>query len=595
MPVFPRLSDNAIKVLKKRYLRRNQKGDLVETPEGMFQRVARDVARAEEQYGGDPEYWEDRFYRVMANLEFLPNSPTLMNAGTGLQQLAACFVLPVPDSLQGIFDAMKHAAIIHQSGGGTGFSFSRIRPRGDIVGSTGGVASGPVSFMHVFNEATHAVRQGGRRRGANMVVLRVDHPDIKEFITAKKDPDVLTNFNLSVAATDEFIGAARENQSYDLVNPRTGEPTGALDAGEVLDLIARMAWSTGEPGIIFLDQINRENPTPHLGYIESTNPCGEQPLLPYEACNLGSINLNKVVSEGEVDYDRLGEIVDIAVRFLDNVIDRTQYPLPEIEKMSRGNRKIGLGVMGFADLLIRLGVPYDSERALTTAERIMSFIQDRARDASTLLAGERGVFPNYAESTYAGQGPRVRNATRTTIAPTGTLSLIADCSPGIEPLYAVTYAKHIFDHEDLVKVNPMFEEIARDRGFYSESLMRRVRQAGRVQDMEEVPADVRRVFVTAHDISPEYHVRMQAAFQHHVENAVSKTVNFPESATVDDIKETLLLAHQLGVKGVTVYRNRSRREQAMTVGTGECPDCGAGRVFTVDREVCRVCGHETGD
>lgn len=592
MSISPHLSENAIKVLERRYLLRDQEGNIVETPDELFRRVAENVASAEERYGGDPGRWEQVFYEVMAGLEFLPNSPTLMNAGTILQQLAACFVLPVPDSLDGIFDAVKHAALIHQSGGGTGFSFSHLRPRGDVVRLTGGLASGPVSFMKVFNEATQAVRQGGRRRGANMAVLRVDHPDIVEFITAKRAPGALTNFNLSVAVTDEFMQAAIQGHTYELINPRTGKPVKELNATEVLDLIAQNGWATGEPGMIFLDQINEANPTPVLGQIESTNPCGEQPLLPYEACNLGSINLNKVIHGDRIDYDHLGYLVDVAVRFLDDVIDVTRYPLPEIERMSRGNRKIGLGVMGFADALIRMRVPYDSEDGLMIAEKIMSFIQNRARDTSVNLAEERGVFPNFEKSIYAEPGmPRVRNATRTTIAPTGTLSVIADCSSGIEPLYAISYVKHVFNKEELVMVNPLFEDVARERGFYTEELMEKVRKTGMVQGFEEVPEDVRRVFVTAHDISPTYHVRMLAAFQHHTDNAVSKTVNFPQDATVRHIRDVFLLAHELGVKGITVYRSGSRKEQVLVAGAEECPDCGAGLTFAESGEVCRVCGY----
>ena len=566
------LSDNARTVLKRRYLRKDEGGRVIETPEEMFRRVSRHISLAEKNFGADDRFlneMDERFYALMTDFRFLPNSPTLMNAGRRLGQLAACFVLPVDDSMDGIFDALKNAALIHKSGGGTGFSFSRLRPKNSKVGTTGGVASGPVSFMKIFNTATEQVKQGGTRRGANMAILRVDHPDIQEFITCKKTNRELNNFNISVGVTDLFMQAVRAGKSYDLIDPRTRDKVGERDASEVYHSLVFHAWENGDPGVVFLDKVNKDNPTPELGEIESTNPCGEQPLLPMEACNLGSVNLAKFVTSSHngpaVDWAGLKETVWLSVRFLDNVIERSLYPLPEIEAMAKGNRKIGLGVMGFADLLYHLRIPYNSDRAIETAEEVMSFIQKESHEASKSLAEERGTFPNFDRSIFRKrEGSRFRNATATTIAPTGTLSIIAGCSSGIEPLFALSFVRRVMDNDELLEVNPIFEQVARERGFYSRELMDAVARNGSIRDLPGIPEDVRKVFVTAHDIVPEWHVRMQAAFQKYTDNAVSKTVNLPRDASVEDVRKVYALAYELGCKGVTIYRDGSKENQVLS-------------------------------
>ena len=567
------LSENAVRVLERRYLKRDEEGVLLEKPLGMFIRVARNIASAEKKYGKTEQeiiHLEKQFFNIMTDLDFLPNSPTLMNAGKELQQLAACFVLPVGDSMTAIFEALKETALIQKSGGGVGYSFSSIRPKNDVVLSTKGVSSGPISFMTVFNAATDTIKQGGTRRGANMGILRVDHPDILDFITSKENNEKLTNFNISVGVTETFMKAVENDDEYEIVNPRTKEVVNKYKAREVFNKIIEHAWKNGDPGIIFLDRLNKDNPTPDQGQIESTNPCGEQPLLPYEACNLGSINLAHMMKEEEgmakVDYDRLKKVVHIAVRFLDDVIDMSRYPLEKINKMAHGNRKIGLGVMGYADLLIMLGIPYDSEEALELAQKIMSFIQDESKNASRELAKEKGIFPNFKGSIYNGpDGYEIRNATTTTIAPTGTLSIIADCSSGVEPLFAISFIKNVMDNDKLVEVNKYFKKIAAGEGFYSEELMEKIAETGNLKETGSVPPKYKRIFVTAHEILPKWHVRTQAAFQKFVDNAVSKTVNFPNDAKVSDVEDVYMLAYRLGCKGITIYRDKSRESQVLQV------------------------------
>ncbi len=572
------LTENARTVLERRYLKKDDAGNVIETPAQMFRRVAAHIARAEENYDQDVDVTdiEEAFYTLMAEFRFLPNSPTLMNAGRSLGQLAACFVLPVEDSIDGIFEAVKNAAIIHKSGGGTGFSFSRLRPENSRVGSTGGVASGPVSFMKIFNTATEQIKQGGTRRGANMAVLRVDHPDIMSFITCKAGKNELNNFNISVGVTDEFMTAVARDREYDLIDPKTFKAVGRLSAAAVYDELINQAWATGDPGIIFLDEINRFNTTPEVGAIESTNPCGEQPLLPMEACNLGSVNLTRFVMEKEdgpvVDYDSLRETIHLSVRFLDNTIDMSVYPINEIDSMVRANRKIGLGIMGFADLLFMLGIPYDSDEALVLAEDIMSFVRDESHAASCNLAQVRGAFPNISRSIFKDKKDKqMRNATTTTIAPTGTLSIIAGCSSGIEPAFALSYVRTVMDNDRLVEVNPVFKQAAVEGGFYSDALMDEIAGKGTVKENPNVPSDIQRVFVTAHDIPPSHHIKMQAAFQKFTDNAVSKTVNLPHEATRADVRFIYDQAHKAGCKGVTIYRDGSKDHQVLTVSKQPVP------------------------
>lgn len=644
------LTRNALKVLEKRYLKRDKNGNCIETPQDMFRRVADTIACGDLEFGKtskDVQNLSDRFYNAITHRYFMPNSPTLMNAGRDLGQLAACFVLPIDDSLESIFETIKNTALIHQSGGGTGFSFSRLRPKNSVVRSTMGVSSGPVSFMEVFNAATEAVKQGGTRRGANMGILRVDHPDIIEFINCKSDNNKLNNFNISVAITDKFMEAYLNGKDYDLINPQNNEIVGRMDAGAVFDLIIDSAWKNGEPGIVFIDKMNKDNPTPQIGKIESTNPCGEVPLLPYEACNLGSINLGLMVKEqdGEfvVNWDLLENTVRTAMRFLDNVIVVNNYPLPQISEMVQNNRKIGLGVMGWADMLMQMGIAYNSEEGTSLATDIMSFIDYVSKTESVELAKERGCFNNFKGSIYENphyfedkfgskncskvtqkmwadldskvQKYGLRNATTTCIAPTGTISMIAGASGGIEPLFGLVFSRLIMDGTELLEVNPVFEKYMKTHGLYTEDLMNKIAKCGSVAHIEELPDEVKRIFVTAHDISPYWHVKMQAAFQQFTDNAVSKTVNFIESATREDIKKTYILAYKNNLKGITVYRNNSRQFQPMNLEkakktieikpiepsedynpTGEiktvkCPECGAEIKMAEGCFICLNCGY----
>jgi ribonucleoside-diphosphate reductase alpha chain len=573
------LTENARAVLGKRYLKKNEKGEPIEEPIEMFSRVASNIAEGEFRFKEGEEaqrlYEEsrERFLQIMLSRRFMPNSPTLMNAGRELQQLSACFVLPVEDSIDGIYDTLKHQAIIHKSGGGTGFGFSRLRPKNDLVKSTMGVSSGPVSFMAIYDASTDKIKQGGTRRGANMGILRVDHPDIEEFIDCKRDNDQINNFNISVAITDGFMEAVEGDTDFELKNPRDGEIMKTVRARDLFRKIVEGAWLNGEPGVVFIDKINDDNPTPQFP-IESTNPCSEAHLPPHDSCNLGSINLERFYREdtGDVDWDALRETVHTAIRFLDNVIEQNNYPLPEIDEMSRGNRRVGLGVMGFADLLIKLGITYDSEEGLTFAERTMKFVDDEAWEESRALAEERGVMPNYEGSRHQARGDRVRNATVTTIAPTGTISMIAGCSGGIEPLFAVAFMRRQADME-MPDVNPEFVKLAKERGFYSEELMKKIAQHGSVRDVAEVPDDVRSVWVTSHDISSEWHVMMQAAFQKYTSMGISKTINLPNEATPEDVEDAYRQAYALNCKGIAVYRDGSRDAQVLSTGKtdGEKP------------------------
>ncbi|MDK2897485.1 MAG: ribonucleoside-diphosphate reductase alpha chain [Candidatus Atribacteria bacterium] len=569
-----KLSLNACRVLSERYLLRDGEGKIKETPGQMMERVARSIAEVDREYGEEPEESFNQFYQLLGSLSFLPNSPTLMNAGTPLGQLAACFVLPVEDDLASIFESVKKMALVHKSGGGTGFSFAHLRPRGDQVASTGGRASGPVSFMRVFDTATEVVKQGGKRRGANMGGLRFNHPDIREFVSIKSKPGLLENFNLSVAVTDEEMEKVRQGEEVGLVNPRDGRVWEKINARELLELMADRAWASGEPGLIFLDTVNRFNPTPSLGKIETTNPCGEVPLLAYESCNLGSINLSQMVQESKIDYPRLKETVWQAVHFLDNVIDASRYPLPEVENMTKSNRKIGLGVMGFVDMLVQIGVPYYSEAGLKIAEEVMHFISTQAYLASQKLAQKRGTFPNYPQSVWAKKNCPLRNATLTSIAPTGTISLIAHCSSGIEPYFALAYRRFVLENAELTEVNPYLERLFRERHLPSE-LWNEVLRRGKIGDIPGVPEDLKNLFLTSQEIPPEFQVRMQAAFQKYVDNGVSKTINLPENSTPEKVVSAFLLAHELGCKGITVYRYGSRASQVLYLGTeeGQCESC----------------------
>ncbi|MCM1986279.1 adenosylcobalamin-dependent ribonucleoside-diphosphate reductase [Methanococcoides seepicolus] len=559
-----KLSIDAIRVLERKSLLKDEKGNIIETPAGMVKRVAKAVASVDKRYGGDVKKTEEEFYRMMAGLEFLPNTPTLMNAGTDLGQLSSCFVLPVEDSLKSIFGALTNMSLIHQSGGGTGFSFSKLRPRGDIVMSTKGVTSGPVSFMRIFDQATEVIKQGGKRRGANMGILRVDHPDIIEFIISKGNEGFLDNFNISVGVTDEFMKAVEEDREYNLINPRTGKSTGKLKARDVFDLIVIMSWRTGDPGMVFLDEINRKHPISHVGIIESTNPCGEIPLLPYESCNLGSINLSKMVRDGEIDWEKLRKTTRLCVHFLDNVIDANRYPLKEIDRITKNNRKIGLCVMGFAEMCTILAIPYDSEEAIKTAEKLMKFIRDESVKKSVELGEKRGSFPNFKSSMWANDYKAMRNATVNTVAPTGTISIIANTSSGIEPIFALSFVRNVMGTQ-LLEVNPVFEKIAKERGFYSTDLLIEISKTGSIKNIPKIPEDIKRVFVTSLDIAPEWHVRMQAAFQKYVDNAVAKTVNLPANATLEDVRKIYVMAYKLKCKGITVYRYGSKTKQVLVI------------------------------
>jgi ribonucleoside-diphosphate reductase alpha chain len=594
------LTDAALQVLSRRILRRDERGTPIESPEEMFWRVARAIARVESNYVPEAEVHRisETFYQMMVSLDFLPNSPTLVNAGIPGGQLAGCFVLPIEDSMESIFGTLKDMALIQKSGGGTGFSFSRLRPRNDIIESTRGKSSGPVSFMRLYDYACQTNRLGGVRSGANMGVMRFDHPDILEFIEAKNVQNSLQTFNISVAVTDYFMDCVRRSVEYPLVNPHTGQEAGRLNARHVFEVIVKSAWKTGDPGLVFLDAINRTNPTPLAGEIEATNPCGEQPLLSYESCNLGSINVARFVRDGQIEFERLRRIVHLAVRFLDDVVDASHYPIPQIADRTRANRKIGLGIMGFADMLLLLGIPYDSADAISIGNHLMTLVTCEAQAESSKLAEIKGSFPNYAMSVFPDKGKKMRNATLTTIAPTGTISLIADCSSGIEPLFAICYVRQMFGERKDFAIHPLFEELAGKH--LDENLRGRISESGSVQAVREFPERIRRLFVTAHDIDPVWHVRMQAAFQQHVDSAVSKTVNLRHDSTAEEIAKIYLLAHELGCKGITVFRDGSREDQVlrpgkfkqpMPTGAQACPECDGPMEHASGCVTCLSCGY----
>ncbi len=560
-----KLSINALTVLERRYLLRDGKGNIIETPDQMFKRVAKNIAKADLNYcsAGEVKKIEKGFYETMSNLEFLPNSPTLMNAGTKIGQLSACFVIDVSDSIPEIFESVKIMARIHQSGGGTGFDFSSLRPKGEAVKSTRGIASGPVSFMRVFDTTTDVIKQGGKRRGANMGILRVDHPDILEFIKVKENPEEFTNFNLSVGTTDKFMDAVLKGKKYDLVNPLTRKVERSVSARFVFDEIIKSAWKTGDPGLVFLDEINKKNPLPLLGKIKATNPCGEQPLLAYESCNLGSINLSMMVTHGKIDWEKLRKTVRIGMHFLDDVIDVNKYPLKKIKRITQANRKIGLGVMGFAEMLILLKIPYNSEKAVKVAGRLMKFIQEEAKKISKQLARKKGTFPNIKKSKLKG----MRNATVTTIAPTGSISIIAGTSSGIEPLFAVSFVRNILSGTRMLEVNPLFMHIAEERGILDKKLLLEIAKKGSIQNVKGVQKDLKALFVTSLDIKPEWHIKVQAAFQKYTDNAVSKTINFTKNTTINDVRKAYLLAYKMKCKGITIFRYGSKKEQVLYFGS----------------------------
>jgi len=581
---------NSLFVLKNRYLLKNDAQQVIETPRELFQRVAKAISQGELNYKSpyQREEVEEVFLQMMTSLKFMPNSPTLMNAGTSLGQLSACFVLPVEDSIGGIFETLKHMARIHQTGGGTGFDFSRLRPRGDIVSTTKGEASGPISFMSIFNQATGIIVQGGRRRGANMGIMRCDHPDIVDFIQAKHQDGAFSNFNLSVGVTDAFMEAVRKNGTYDLINPRNGKKVKSIRAKSTFDLIVHSAWRSGDPGLVFLDEINRHNPTPAVGRIEATNPCGEIPLLPYESCNLASVNLAKFVKEKTIDWEALKECIWWGVRFLDDVIEVNKYPLPQIKEITFANRKIGLGVMGLADMLIKLGIPYTDPQALTTAETLMQFFHQETLNASMRLAQERGTFPNYEKSIYPAMNLKLRNTTVNTVAPTGTISIICGCSSGIEPLFALSYVRNVLAGAKLFEMHALFSGELRHRGLYTKELMAEIGRSGSIQELSEIPEDLKRLFVISFDVSADQHLKVQAAFQKYTDNSVSKTINLPPDASIEDVAHIYLLAHELKCKGITIYRYGTKENQVLTFGAEDW-DEKAEELITADSEYSGGC------